>query len=157
MEGSPAKELPFLTLYERNLVGYWIEAGFATQTANGPTSLTWAEIDAWARRFYTEQYIEWVEHPRPTRTDGLADERYKVVLTPIRTDQCVISDWELQMIRKMSSEYVAQWAEKSPYTPCPTEIDVEEMTEEAKRDNSDGVVKSLKAMFGAEQSKSTQE
>jgi hypothetical protein len=149
-EGSPLKELPFLSSYERTIAGYWLEAGQVTQTANGPVTITWDEIDAWARRFYTEQYVEWVEQPRPIRSDGMADERYKVVTVPVTLTQCVISDWELQAIRRMSAEYVAQFSDRSPFAPCPKEINIEDMTEEEKIDNSKVIADSLKLMFGAD-------
>lgn len=143
-------DFPFLSSYEQTLVNYWVEAGQVSHTANGPVAITWGEIDAWVRRFHTEQYVEWVERPRPSRVDGLPDERYKPVVTPLLASQCTLLDWELQMIRKMSQEYVSEYFQTDPSRPCPKEIILDDITEDDKLANANSFEAALKSMFGAE-------
>lgn len=150
VKGSPETEIPFLSSYEQTLVAYWIEAGQVTSLGTGLAPLTWVEIDAWAKRFYTEQYVEWVEHPRPMRSDGMPDERYKVVTTPILVTQCILTDWELQTIKRMSQEYVAEYSQTDPSRPCPKEIVVGDITEDDKLANANTVTTALKSLFGAD-------
>lgn len=147
-EGSPYLDLLLLSSYEQALVNYWVEAGQVTQTANGPVPITWAEIKAWVEQFHSEQYVEWVEPRRPLRLDGIPDERYRHKPTPLLVTQCTLTDWELQMIKTMSQEYVIELSNNSIDAPCPKEIDIEELTVEEKLDNSKAMGASLKAMFG---------
>lgn len=142
-------ELPFLSDYEQSLVRYWIESGQVSQTANGPIPLTWVEIDAWANRFYSEQYIEWVEHPRPLRSDGLSDKRCKTVTTPVAVTQCTLTDWELQMIKRMSQEYVSEYSQNDPSRPCPKEVVIDDLTEDDKLANANAFESAFKSLFGS--------
>lgn len=148
-EGSPFLDLPFLTSYEQTLVNYWVEVGQVAQTTNGLAPIPWSEIQAWAKQFYTEQYIEWVEHPRPLRADGLPDERYKEIRTPLLATQCILTDWELQMIKRMSSEYVAEYSCNDPSRPCPKEIIVDDLSEDDKLANAKSIREGFKSLFGA--------
>lgn len=146
LEGSPYLELPFLTSYEQTILGYWFEVGTAKQTGQGIVGLEWNEIVAWANQFYSEQYVEWVEHPR-------ASKRHKRQYTPLLLTQCTILDCELQIIKRMSEEYAAEYsAATDPNRPCPKEIAVEELSEEEKLDNSNKIGESLVALFGASKS-----
>lgn len=147
-EGSPQLDLPFLSSYEQTLVGYWIETGQVTSLGTGLSPLTWTEIDAWANRFHTEQYVEWVEPPRPLRSDGLPDERFRSRPTPLLTTQCLLTDWELQMIKRMSSEYVSAYSDTNPNTPCPKEISLDDLTKDDKIANANVVTSELMKLFG---------
>jgi hypothetical protein len=141
-------ELPFLHDVEQTLVGYWIEAGQVTHTANGPTAITWGEVCAWADKFHSEQYVEWVEHPRPLRSDGLPDERFKEIRTPLLATQCTLPDWVLQAIKRMSQEYVGEFFNNSPSAPCPKEVIIDELTEDDKLANAKAFKSSFMSMFG---------
>lgn len=145
-------ELPFLRQYEQSIVNHWVESGQVSQSANGPTPLTWAEIKAWADQFHSEQYIEWVEPARPLRSDGLPDERFRVKPIPLLAKQCTLTDWELQMIKRLSQEYVAEYFNNAVDAPCPKEIYIEDLSVEEKLDNSKALGDSLKAMFGVRKS-----
>lgn len=135
--------------YEHTLVNYWLECGTAVSTSGGLAPIPWSEIVAWSDKFYSEQYTKWVEHPRPLRSDGLADERYKEIRTPLLATQCVLTDWELQMIKRMSSEYVAEYSCNDPSRPCPKEVFVDELSEEDKLANAKSIREGFKSLFGA--------
>jgi hypothetical protein len=150
IEGSPETELPFLTQYEQTLVSYWIEAGQVTSLGTGLAPLTWAEIQAWAKQFYTEQYVEWVEPPRPLRADGQPDERFRARPIPLLATQCVLTDWELQMIKRMSQEYVAEYSQNDPSRPCPKEVILDDITEDDKLANANAFESAFKSLFGAD-------
>ena len=151
-EGSPYLDLLPLSSYEQSLLNYWVDAGQVSHTSNGPMPITWAEIQAWANQFHSEQYVEWVESPKPLRSDGLPDERFRTKLTPLLVKQCTLTDWELQTIKKMSQEYVAEFFNKAVDAPCPKEVHMDELTVEEKLDNSKALGDSLKAMFGVRKS-----
>lgn len=140
-------DLPLLSSYEQTLVNYWLDCGTATPTSGGLTPITWSEIRAWASQFYTEQYIEWVEHPRPLRSDGLPDERYKPIITPLLATQCTLTDWELQMIKKMSQEYVSEYSCNSPSRQCPKEVFEEDLTEDDKLANANAIEDAFNVLF----------
>lgn len=147
-EGSPQRELSFLSSYEQTLVSYWVDAGQVSQTANGLAPLTWSEIDAWARRFHTEQYVEWIDHPRRLTRGGAPDKRYKNIQSPLLATQCTLLDWELQMIKRMSQEYVHEYSQTDPSRPCPKEIIFDDITEDAKLANANSFETAFKSMFG---------
>lgn len=150
VEGSPETELPFLSRYEQALVNYWVECGMATSTSGGIAPITWNEVDAWARRFHSEQYVEWVEPTRPLRYDGLPDERFRVKPIPLLTTQCTLTDWELQTIKRMSQEYVSEYSQTDPNRPCPKEIIPDEITDDDKLAAANSVTAALKSLFGAD-------
>lgn len=141
-------DLLHLSSYEQTLVNYWTECGTAISTSGGLSPITWNEVDAWAKRFYTEQYVEWVEPPRPLRLDGLPDERHRKKPIPLLTTQCLLTDWELQMIRRMSQEYVAAYANTDPLAPCPREVILEDLTIDDKLANANAFLSAAMSLFG---------
>lgn len=153
VEGSPYLELPFLSSYEQNLVSYWVDAGQVTHTANGPVAITWGEIKDWAELFHSEQYVEWVVPPLPARIDGLPDERFRSKPIPLLAKQCTLTDWELQMIKRMSQEYVNEFANTAVDAPCPKEVVIEDLAEEDKLANAKAMKDTLKSMFGVVKTK----
>lgn len=119
-----------MATYELSIIQKWHECGTVTQGANGLISLDWPQIESWASLFYTEEYVEWVEHPRP-------DKRYKLYYSPILLKQCTLLDCELQMIRKLSQEYAGEYALASDSArPCPKYIDIEDVSEEVAAANA---------------------
>lgn len=124
------------------MLALWTEAGTVSQGAGGILSLEWESITAWANHFYSENYVEWVEHPKQSK-------RHKSVYTPLLLTQCTLLDSELQLIRKLSQEYCAEYSNASdPSWPCPKTIDREEITEDAAMANADALGEALKRMFG---------
>lgn len=145
-EGSPYLELPLLSEYEQSLVGYWFEAGTVEQTGSGLTSLSWQEIVAWANQFYKQPYVEFVEHPRHSN-------RHKRTYTPVVIDQCALLDWELQMIKKLSQEYAAEYSQaSSPSRECPKVIFLDEVSEDDALANANAMADAFKTMFGSDSS-----
>lgn len=144
VEGSPQLELPTLSEYEQHILEKWYEAGTVAQGAGGMLPLDWNTIIPWASHFYSENYIEWVEHPRP-------DKRFKPVYTPVVLKQCTILDHELQLIRRLSQEYANEYAEASdPARACPKEIIVDDVPEDAAKANADAMADAFKSLFGSQ-------
>jgi hypothetical protein len=144
VEGSPQLEMISLSAYEQHILEKWYEAGTVAQGAGGLLPLDWNTIIPWASHFYSEEYIEWVEHPRP-------DKRYKVQYTPVVMKQCTLLDAELQLIRRMSQDYANEYAEASdPARACPKEIIVEDVPEDVAMANANAMAEAFKQMFGSQ-------
>ncbi len=140
-EGSPYLQTVPLSNYEQHLVDLWFDCGTVCQGGMGITSLEWCEIIKWANQFYSETYIEWVEHPR-------ASKRHKQVFTPIPITQCILLDWELKVIKDLSQSYCAEYSEASdPSRECPIEIPVE-ISEDDAIANASAIADGFKALFG---------
>lgn len=141
-EGSPQLEMISLSPYEQHLLELWFECGTVTQGAGGLLPLEWDVIIKWANKFYSETYIEWVEHPKQSK-------RHKSVYTPVPITQCVLLDSELQVIRRMSQSYVSEYNEANDSSrPCPKEIMIGDMTEEEALNNADAILQCALQMFG---------
>lgn len=131
-----------LSEYEQHILELWYECGTVGQGAGGIIPLAWGEIISWANQFYTESYIEWVEHPRHS-------ERHKRVYTPLLLTQCTLLDNELQLIRKLSQEYASEYALASdPARACPKTIELEDIEEDVAIANANAMEEAFKQMFG---------
>jgi hypothetical protein len=129
-EGSIQLELTTLSPYEQLVIEWWNEVGTVSQTAGGILPLEWVQIIKWADKFYTEEYVEWLEHPRP-------DKRFRLMSTPIVLKQWNILDCELILIRKLSQEYSAEYnAASESARPCPKLIDIEDVDEDVAAANA---------------------
>ncbi|MGZ8888056.1 MAG: hypothetical protein ACXW1D_00705 [Halobacteriota archaeon] len=149
-EGSPYLELTPLSEYEQHLLELWFECGTVGQGAGGITPLDWTEILAWANQFYSEHYVEWVEHPRHSN-------RHKRVYTPLVINQCTLLDSELQMIRKLSQEYTAEYSLASePNRECPKQIVIEDISEDDALANANAMAEGFKNLFGQPQDRSVE-
>lgn len=133
-EGSAYLDPPHLSSYEEHLVGLWREAGTISQKGMGIGALDWDVLIAWAERFYSDSFIEWVKNPD--------NKRHKPI--PLIIKYCTLPDIDLQIIRQMSQEYVWMSHEATlPNYPCPKEILTEEVDAEA---NAEDIYDGLKSL-----------
>ena len=103
----------------------------------GVAPLVWTEIIAWADRFYSEQYIQWVVQRIGKR---------KPVRTPIIIKQSTLEDYELEILMQLSREYCDEYhSATDPQRPCPKEIFLDEVDGEAE---SNALGEGLKSLFG---------
>lgn len=141
-EGSPYLDVTPLSSYESWILELWYKAGTVGQGAHGLIPLSWEEITSWADRFYSETYIEWVEHPR-------ISNRHKPVYTPIPIKQSTLLDEELEWIHRMSCEYSSEYAAANdPNRECPVTIVLEDIPEEQAIQNADAIREAMIAQFG---------
>jgi hypothetical protein len=77
------------------LRGYWEEAGAFEINSNGVCKLSWQEIESWLNVKYSNLKNSSKRHTR-RRNIGV-DSKW------------VLSDWEIEMVRKMSEEYVSEY------------------------------------------------
>lgn len=139
-----------LSSFERHILELWYEAGTVSQGAAGVLALEWESIIAWANQFYSEHYVEWVEHPRHSL-------RHKRVYTPLLLKQCTLLDVELQLIRRLSQEYASEYQEASdPKRECPKTIHLDEITDNDKLKNADAIEEGLLGLFGVQQGASVE-
>lgn len=125
-----------LDYYEAYLIQLWHEAGTVSQTGMGIAPLTWAEITAWADRFFTEEVVQWVKSPT---------KRW----VPILVKEQALKDYELQIIRMLSQEYSSEYSMGSEQDrACPKEIVIEDITKEDAEANSNEMAERLLEMFG---------
>jgi len=124
-----------LSTYERWLAEIWHEVGTVGSGGMGITAISWEEIKAWAELFFKEEYIEWVKSP--------TNRWMPVVMT-----HTTLSDWELQTIRFLSSEYCSEASENAPNRPCPKEIILEDISKDEAYAESMRLKESLLEMFG---------
>lgn len=140
--GSPQLDMIELSEYEYHIITLWTECGTVAQGAGGLLPLEWTSIVAWANQFYSEDLVEWLEHPRDCK-------RHKRVYTPIVTRHCVLFDSELNLIRTLSQEYSSEYAAASdPARACPKEIFAEDIPEEVVEANSNAIMDNAKSLFG---------
>ena len=79
----------------------------------GITAVSWVEILAWADRFFSIEEVEWVKSPT---------NRWM----PIVTKQPTLLDYEIHILKFMSQEYSAEYAQASDkMRKCPIEIEVD--------------------------------
>ena len=97
-----------------HLVGLWQEAGSVGQGAGGLTPLAWAEVVLWSDKFYSEEYIEWVQSPT---------KRWM----PIISKTSSLLDYELKIVRDLSQEYCSEYADTDPHRECPKHVEAEEV------------------------------
>lgn len=131
-QGSPYLEMAILSSYEQHILELWYKAGTVTQGANGIVPLPWDEIIAWANKFHSETYIQWVEHPRHSK-------RHKVAYSPVVHTECTLLDFELELIRRLSQEYCSGYAAAYEDIPCPKEVVLEDLSDEAKLENAEAM------------------
>lgn len=144
-EGHPESVMIPLSLYERHLLELWYECGSVAHGANGLIPLEWDQIEAWSNMFYSETYVEWLEHPRQSK-------RHKVVHTPIPIRQCTLLDSELKLIRILSQEYSNEYAQASePNRPCPKETIDEEVPEVVAEANADNIIDGFRNLFAKQE------
>jgi len=142
VEGHPEAVMIPLTRYERHLLELWYECGTIAQGANGLMPLDWNQIESWANQFYSETYIEWVEHPRHSN-------RHKRLYTPIPIKQCTLLDSELKLIRRLSQEYSSEYSLASdPLRPCPKDVSDEVVPEIVAEANAENMLEGFQALFG---------
>lgn len=123
-------QLPPLSEYEQSLVGHWMQVGQVQQTSSGLISLEWPQIIAWADRFHRESHVEMIEHPRHSK-------RHKRTYTPVLVEKCTLLDWELEQIKMLSNEFVAEYSQASnPSRQCPTPIFIEDVSAEDALENA---------------------
>lgn len=134
-------ELPSLSEYEQSLVQMWFAVGTVQQTSGGITPLTWHEIVSWAKHFHREVTVEMVEHP-------LQSKRHKRTYTPVVIERCSLTDWELEQIRNLSSEYVAEYHQTSPSRECPKPVYIEDISEEDALINAASVESAMDRLLG---------
>lgn len=147
-EGNPYLEMVSLSEYETYILERWYEAGTVSQGAGGLLPLEWPVIESWARQFYTESYVEWVEHPVTYYPNGRERAR---VYSPVVLKQCVLMDSELQLIRRLSQEYCSEYAESSnPTRDCPKQVVIEDTTEDEVLANADAMKEAMMQAFGNE-------
>ncbi len=140
-----------LSEYEHHILSLWTECGTVAQGAGGLLPLEWPSIVAWANQFYSEDLVEWLEHPRNSK-------RHKRVYTPIVTRHCVLFDSELNLIRTLSQEYSNEYScANDPLRPCPREIVEEDIPEEVKEANANNMLDGMKMLFGGQNDTSVEE
>jgi hypothetical protein len=140
-------ELPFLSGYEQSLVSKWFECGTCEQGAGGLLPLSWKEIVAWASYFYKDTFVEMIEHPRHSL-------RHKRTYSPVVIERSSLVDWELEQIKRLSQEYVSEYAEgTNPDRKCPNAIFDEDVSDEDKVTNAKQIREAMKVMFGKQEGK----
>lgn len=143
-EGSPYLDMVALTEYEQHLLELWYECGTVGQSTGGLTPLEWDQIIKWANQFFTESWIEMVEHPRH-------NPKHKRMYTAVPMTQCTLLDWELQLIRRLSQEYSSEYAQaSSPNRECPKVVIAEDVSEDEALANAKAIGDAFKLMFGAQ-------
>jgi len=124
VEGTAYLEPPELDDYEQHLVKLWREVGSVSQSGMGVAPLLWSEVIAWADRFYTEQYVEWLDS---VTKDGEGNV-ISVTKVPHILKQNTLVDYELEIIMQLSREYCGEYHSASePDAPCPKEIFLDEV------------------------------
>lgn len=140
-----------LSEYELHILNLWHECGTVAQGAGGLLPLEWPSIIQWANQFYSEDLIDWLEHPRESK-------RHKRVYTPIVTRHCVLFDSELSLIRQLSVEYSSEYSMASdPARPCPRVFEAEDVTEDVAKANADSIAEGFKMLFGGQDDTSVEE
>lgn len=143
-----------LSEYETSMLEKWYESGTVSQGTGGLLPLEWEAINSWADRFYTEEYVEWIEHPITHYPNGRERARN---YSPVTLKQCVLLDSELLLIRQLSQEYCSMYAEASnPSCPCPKQIVVEDITEDEAVANANNIADAFKLLFGSQDDKSVE-
>jgi len=128
-EGSAYTIPPELSEYEQHLVKLWREVGSISQSGMGVAPLVWEQVIMWAERFYSQQYVQYVDKVITTQTA----KRTKTITekTPIILTQCMLLDCELEMIMQLSREYCDEYHSASDkHRPCPIEIFEDEVDKE---------------------------
>jgi len=141
-EGSPYLEMAPLSSYQQWILELWHKAGTIAQGAGGLLPLEWPSLIQWANKFYSETYIEWVEHPKQNK-------RHKTQYSPITLSQCTLLDSELELIRQLSVEYSSEYAAANePTRMCPKTVYEDEVCEEDVLKNAEAIEKAMMEMFG---------
>lgn len=157
----PQLEMVPITEYEKHILDLWYDAGTVAQGAHGIIPLSWSEIIAWANQFYSEEYIEWIplssepKKPLPLSLYGRPQAKEQPIkAVPIKVRQCTLLDYELKLIRKLSQEYAAEYAQASDKARvCPKDIYIEDVSEEDARNNADAMEQALLDLFSEKDDK----
>ena len=98
----------------------WYEAGMCHVSSAGVGRLTWQEIDAWVNRCHTLAITDYVEID-----NGVFQQQATVYVD--------LADWEIAVVRMMSSEYAGEYnaaKEAGRAAPYMVEQEVEDIDRE---------------------------